>query len=566
MRPLHRDPEMMEMLDLDGSGIPVRGDVLPPRTGAFVGGAYEGADRYSRELATWDPSYASADDDLLSDKDTLDARVRDTYRNDAYVRSASNIRKDRIVGSHYLLNSKPAFEVLGLDEKWAEEFQQEVEVKFTLYAESINNWIDAARQNTLTELIRLAVGLDLLGGEVLASFEWIESGGRPYSTAIQMIDPDRLSTPPNMQEGRNLRGGIRKDRYGAPQTAYIRSAHPSDWFSPHQFVWKAVPFFREWGRHNLIHIFEQERPGQSRGIAGLTAALKETRVRHRFRDTVLQNAILNATYAASIESELPTEAVYSALGAQAKPEDVETAIESYAAGYLSLIEKYNSNAKNMKLDGVRVPHLLPGTKLQLRPAGQGGPLGTEFEQSLLRHLAANLDMSYEELSRDMSGINYSTMKAALNQTHQNMVARKRAVADRMASTVFMLWLEEAFARREITSLPRKAPNFWEGLNREAYSACEWIGASRGQIDELKETQAAVLRIKYGLTTREDELGRLGKDWRKVFGQLEREQKLAKERNLLFTEDDNMMNAASGAPREQESRGEKEDGSEDKTDV
>jgi capsid protein len=28
---------------------------------------------------------------------------------------------------------------------------------------------------------------------------------------------------------------------------------------------------------------------------------------------------------------------------------------------------------------------------------------------------------------------------------------------------------------------------------EAMSRCDWIGASRGQIDELKETQAAILR-------------------------------------------------------------------------
>ncbi|MGF7178055.1 hypothetical protein FHS63_005858 [Azospirillum doebereinerae] len=32
----------------------------------------------------------------------------------------------------FVLNPKPAHEVLGLDETWAEEFQNEVEAKFTL--------------------------------------------------------------------------------------------------------------------------------------------------------------------------------------------------------------------------------------------------------------------------------------------------------------------------------------------------------------------------------------------------------------------------------------------------
>ena len=152
----------------------------------------------------------------------------------------------------------------------------------------------------------------------------------------------------------------------------------------------------------------------------------------------------------------------------------------------------------------------------------------------------------------------------MTETWKTMQANKRTVADRFATHVFTLWLEEAIASGEITSLSKKGPNFWDGLNREAYASCEWIGASRGQIDELKETQAAVLRLKYGLSTREYELGRLGLDYRKVFEQLEREKKLAEKRGLTFTEDDNMMNAASGAPREKEAKDEKDDGSEDNT--
>jgi len=66
---------------------------------------------------------------------------------------------------------------------------------------------------------------------------------------------------------------------------------------------------------------------------------------------------------------------------------------------------------------------------------------------------------------------------------------------------------------------------------DAYCACDWIGAGRGQIDELKETQAAILRIKSGLSTYEDELGRLGKDWRKTLKQRARERKVATDLGL-----------------------------------
>ena len=69
--------------------------------------------------------------------------------------------------------------------------------------------------------------------------------------------------------------------------------------------------------------------------------------------------------------------------------------------------------------------------------------------------------------------------------------------------------------------------------REALTSCDWIGASRGQIDELKETEAAVLRIEQGLSTREEEAAKLGKDWRRVYRQRAREKRMEQSLGLEF---------------------------------
>lgn len=512
---------------------------------AMVGGAYDGASRFDRTLALWNPILESADREILPNKAQIDARTRDSLRNDAYVSGGADLHRDNIVGGMYLLNAKPEHKVLGLDEKWAQEWQEEVEAKFTLYAESRNNWIDASRLNNFTSLIRLAVGVYVAGGEILASAEWMRDYSRPYKTAIQMIDIDRLSNPFGEMDSPRLRGGVARDAMGAPLGYHIRRAHPTDFLDAGRYDWKYIPARKPWGRMQMIHIFEQLRPGQTRGVTAMVSALKELRITKKFRDIVLQNAVVNATYAASIESDLPSEAVFSALGGT---NGAQEAIAKYAAGYLGAIDAYSGGARNMQIDGVKIPHLFPGTKLQLRPAGQGGPLGTDFEQSLLRYIAANLGVSYEQLSKDYSKSNYSSIRAAMTETWKYMQSRKAMVADRFASTIYSLWLEEAINRGDIESMPKNAPSWYDGLNSEAYSQCEWIGASRGQIDELKETQAAALRIRTGLATYEDELARLGKDWRKVLPQREREQKELKARGLLL-EADNMMNAASGAPRD-----------------
>lgn len=516
-----------------------------------MGGAFEGAERISKALATWTPSLQSADADILPAKSMSDARARDITRNDGYVQSGSNIRKDTIVGALYMLNARPNYKLLGKDEKWAEEFEEEVEALFTAWAESSNHWVDAARSLTFTSMIRLAVGVHLYGGEVLAVAEWLRDEPRPFQTAIQMVETDRLITPMEMVGDTAVRGGIRMNRYGAPLTAYIRTYHPTDYlrgYDPMQY--RAVAWRKPWGRQQVIHIHEQVRIDQTRGISELVAGLKTTQIAKKFRDVTLQNAVLNASFAASIESELPDEAVYAQLGANSG--GVGGAIVDYAEAYLGAIAEYSGGSRNMSIDGVKIPHLFPGTKLQLRPAGSPGGVGQDFEVSLNRHLAAILGTSYEELTHDYSKTNYSSAKAGKGDTGRFMAAKKKLIADAMANHIYSLWLEEAINKGRLTTVKASDPNFYDGLNKEAYCRAEWIGAGVTQIDELKETQAASLRIKYNLSTIQEEAARLGKDWRRIIRQREKEQEMLEAAGLLVDPaDDQMMQAATGETREKE---------------
>jgi len=537
----------VEFMDIDAEIAYILGNGEGP---SVMGGAHDAASRFSRELATWNPPMRSADSDILPDKKITDARSLDMIRNDAFVGAGQTLHKDNIVGSTFFLNAKPNVRILGLDDAWATEFQEEVEAKFTTWAESFNNWPDASRRNTFTGLIRLAVGTYVAGGEVLATAEWMRDGPRPYQTAIQMIELPRLCDPGDQSfDFAKVRGGIEFNSYGAPQAYYIRRALPGNVLSwQDSYKWSRVRARNRIGRPQVIHIMEQMRPGQSRGISQLVAALKEMRITKRFRDVTLQNAVVNASFAAAIESELPTQAVFESLGAG----NVGGQITDYATKFLGAVSQYAAGAKNMTIDGVKIPHLMPGTKLNLHPMGTPGGVGTEFEASLLRYIAANLDVSYEQLSKDFSKSNYSSARAGMVETWKAMQSRKRMVADRVATMIYRLWFEEALNLGEITSMPRNAPNFYSGMSMEAYTTCDWIGASRGQIDELKETQAAFLRLKAGLGTYEEELAKQGKDWRVVFAQMKREQELMEKLGIQMQESA-AMNSVLGNPGSTEAK-------------
>lgn len=533
-----------------------------PRQELAMGGAYDAAKRFDRQIAGWQPPLASADMEILPDKGMIDARARDLGRNDAYVQNGATTRKDSIVGAFYMLNARPSWQVLGKTEAWGEEFQREVEEKFTLWAESPMKWVDAARRNDFTAMIRLAVGVDTFGGEALATVEWLRERGREFHTAIQMIDADRLSTPSTKSYDPTIRGGIRSNQFGAPISAFIRVAHPNDIYNGFGYndVWKEVPFYKPWGRQMVILLSEQNRVDQTRAVADIVSGLREIAITKRFRDVTLQKAVLAATYAATIESELPPQAVYEQLGVQ---NGAASAVTSYAADFLSALNAYTGSAKNLLLDGVKIPHLFPGTKLHMNNVGDPKGVGQEFEQSLLRYVAAALNISYEELSKDFSKTNYSSARAAMAATFRYTQSRKKIIADAFASSIYRLWLEEAINQGMIKTFPAsEAPKLYTDgtLNMmfDGLTQCHWIGAARGQIDELKETQAAVLRIKYGLSTHEDELSRLGKDWRRVYAQLEREKKERDLRNITLLED-NSVNAASGTPREDRNDGTDDEG-------
>lgn len=522
---------------------------------AIAGEAYQGASKTSRELGLWQPSNRTADQDLIPAKRLADARVRDILRNDGYVQSGQAIHKDNIVGSQFLLNAKPNSSVLfgKLDEKWEEDFQEEVEEKFTLWAESDANWIDSTRHNSFTMLVRQAVATYLACGEVIAAVDWSRDDKelRPFNTSIRMIDVDRLSTPMLRMRDPFVIGGVElNDRHIA--TAYhIRKASNSNYNRAEAYEWERIEARKPWGRPQFIHLFEQQRANQTRGISEMAAGIRETHMARQFRDVMLQNAVVQATYAAVIESDLPAADIFARL--MAGDTSADEAIKNGLGAHLALMSEFMQSADQMQMNGVRIPALPLGSKLHMQAAGQGGPLGTDFEQSLLRNIAALLGVSYEQLSKDYSETNYSSARAAMTETWKFMVSRKKVVADRFANIIYRLWLEEAINKSVITSLPRKMGSdsawLYAPLAMEATCACEWIGAARGQIDELKETQASVLKIKHKLSTYEREIARSnGGDWRRELRQIAREKKEFEHYKISYIDDvqDNTMNAASGA--------------------
>lgn len=552
--------DLSHLLGPLGGVSPTTADAIasPPAMAVAGGGvAYDGSSVHD-QLATWAPPLRSADGDMLYEKPRLDARVRDMQRNDAYVAGGAATHKDSIVGEQYRLNAKPNSKILfgKIDEDWESEAQEEIEIRFGFWAESPMCWPDAQRVNTLTGLIRLAVGTHVSGGEVLATAEW-DDDGRPFASNMMMIDADRLSTPTGFDSSLNarIRSGVERTKRGAPIAYHIRTEHPNDvrltYGNFGLATWKRVKRFNPWGRQQVLHIYESLRPDQTRGVAGMVTALTEMRMLKHFRKTELQRAVIGATYAATIETDIPGEAALSMGAGQTSESPYVDGIQKF----LEMQAAYQDSARNIHMEGAKIPVFLPNTHLKIQNPGAQSPLGEQFEASLLRHIATSLGVSYEQLSRDYTKTNYSSARASIGESLRGMLPKKRLVADGTANFVYRLWMEEAVNYADLECFKRRnMPNFYESQNIDAYCEAAWIGAGQGQIDPLKETQAAILRMKNGLSTQEVEIAKMsGGDWRQVKRQIKRE--LAMDSALkipsIYTDPNtqDMQNSLTGKPRE-----------------
>lgn len=508
------------------------------------GGGLEGAERTKRETVLWSPPMVSPDRAINPGKKLADARGKDMVLNDGYTQGAVRIQKDSIVGASYRMNSKPDHRtILGADTNygrgWAEEFASVAESRFNLAAESEDGWFDASGMLSFTGMLRLWVGSFCYTGEIIGTAEWEDSDpSRPFKTSIQMITPDRLCNRDGLPDGydpktgNKLSRGVEMDRRNRPVRFHIRRGYESD-FDVRDFdKWDIIEARKPWGRRQVIFVRDPSMIDQTRGISEMTAALAHSNMTKTYSELMLQRAVVEASYAAAIETEMPNADMIAAMGGG------QDGMMNAIGSYMTMLQEFLGASENIAIDGVKVPHFFPGTKFNATPlTTSAGGIGSDFENSLIRKLAATFGVGFSEMSRNFAEFNYSGIKAEMALIERTMNAKKKFGADRAANQISQLWFEEEIAQGNLP-LPRgrNRTDFYKPLMKDAYTRCTWIASGRGQVDELKETQAAMLRIKSGLSTYEKEAAKLGEDYREIFAQRRKEEELAKELKLPFSLD------------------------------
>ncbi len=475
---------------------------------------YQGAGAgFGGQLQDWNPGIKTADAALLPQLDLGNARADDVVRNNAFAANGVQLHIDNIVGHMFRLSHKPRWQRLGITEEDARAFARDVEAWWLEYAEDPDGcWLDAEEKSTFTMLVRQAVGVHTRSGEVMAAARWKERQGTNMRTCIKMISPKRVCNPGGTSDTDLLRAGVEMNTDSGALAYHVRNTSAVGLMGDGMaHSWKRIIKRAQNGRLNFLHIFEPTEDGQTRGGNQFLTVLEQMQMLPKLQHTKLQNAIVNAMYAATLESDLGPEAASQIIGANDGGE--------LLAKHMVNVNAYHST-NSIKMNGVKVPHLLPSERLNMQTSGNVDNGFVDLESSVLRWMAAGLNVPFEPFAKDYRQTSYSGARASMLEGWRHYMGRRKVIASSFGSQVFALAFEEALHRKELT-LPRGASrNFYEG--KSAWCNCDFIGAGRLAIDGLKEVKEAVLRIESGLSTYEKEMALMGEDYQETFGQQVRE--------------------------------------------
>ena len=464
--------------------------------------AHRGASLLDNDVILWNPRQGSADSDLLPELRNLVTRSRDIDRNNGIAHGGLQTRVDNVVGTGLRLSSRPDYKALGKTKEWADDWSRQFEGLFHSYW-----WTTACHAgDTMTgdQLTAQVFRTGDLSGEFLALAMWIPEREDGFSTKIMTIEPDRLAMPPYSMESSRFRGGIEFDRYGAPLTYHIKDTHPGDSYwdaaaESKNFGWTKVARKTEFGRLQVLHGFDAERPGQSRGKPVLASILPQFKQIDRMTNAEITKAIVQAMHVMTVET--PMEA-----------DDIVDMFKD-SGGAQAYLEARKNHAVALK-NGT-VASMFPGDKVSAFLATSPTSTFAAFFEVVARILGVGLDLPYELLMKDFSKTNYSSARAALLEAWRGFTRRRDWLGTQFMDPISWLFLEEMVNAGRID-----APGFYQ--MRWAYQRCKWIGPGRGWIDPVKEADAAQTRITIGVSTLEDECAEQGKDWEEVLEQQARE--------------------------------------------
>ena len=446
-----------------------------------------------RRAKHWTPTSLGINQLLSGNVDMLRRRSRDVTRRNAWAQNGLDVFVANAVGNG--IRPKPNTE--------DDEFRREV-------LEAWDEWVEEADADGVCDfygLQALVCRAQKEAGECFVRFRPRRlEDGLSVPLQLQVLEADHLDSTFNETRtaGRRIKAGIEFDAVGRRRAYHLWREHPGELLSLRSGQRTAVP------ADQVIHVYQVVRPGQVRGIPGPATILSKLYELDQYDDAEVVRKKVAAMFAGFVR----------------KPSE-----ESNPLGA--------GGTEGLDSDDVPLAGLEPGTMQELGPGEEitfstPADVGGAYEVFLrvqLRAVAMGLGVTYEQLTGDLTSVNFSSIRAGLNEFRRRMEQYQRNVLIfQLCRRIWRRWFEVAVLSGRLR-VPVGERSQMRRLLRAAWQPPGWE-----YVEPEKDVKAAVRRVRAGYSSRTREVAKLGCDAEELDREIAADNERAKELGLILDSD------------------------------
>ena len=352
---------------------------------------------------------------------------------------------------------------------------------------------DLSSRQTFAALQNICAHRLFFDGEVFIVKKYEQGPGRRLYPRLHLLETQRVATPPDRwgEPDLNIHDGVEVDDYGRPVAYWVKD----------EFMGNA---YKRYDASNVFHIFDQDRPGQLRGLPFLTPVINELADLEELERLTMRVAKKAASIAAIFKmrnSQLPQSQVRSARltanqtlnnGDVVEKERVQTMADTYGGDLLALYPD-----EEIKQPDQNVPSVAQREHwdyLVSKVCSIGIPKLLVFPHSM-QGTVARADL-------DVADAWFKSRSAPLMDAFERIVQ----------------WVIEWEAFSE-PSIAKKPADWWRLNSRSPRSV---------NVDIGRNSAAVISEIEAGIRTFESAIAPLGEDWRELIDQRAQEAKFFQE--------------------------------------
>ena len=444
---------------------------------------YEAA-KFGRRTDGWWTSGTSANTEVLSAGTKLRDRARDLVRNNPYAKKAVRIFSDNFIGTGIIPEARSPSDKLNkqIMKAWED---------WVVYS-------DAEGDLDFYGLQALIIRSTFESGEcfVRCLDREFENDTNLVPIQLQVFESDYLDITKSDTSGK-IRQGIEFDNKGRRTGYWLYKSHPGDSVSGSSNQASIrIP------ADEILHIYEKDRPGQIRGVTSFAPVLLRLKNLDDYDDAELWRKKIEACFAAFViqnsGSEGPT---LGSIALHRNSTSDQTRIETFRPGMIE--------------------YLKPGEDVRF-----GSPTGDahyeSYKRSQLHAIAAGLGITYEQLTGDLSQVNYSSLRAGLLEF--------RRMIETLRWQMFIPMFCEPVWRRFIDRA------YIAGLISKIDYSVNWTAPKFEMIDPLKDAEADTMMMRNGTLTLRKAIANRGFDPDTQIEEIARTNELLDKHSIILDSD------------------------------